>query len=671
MSLTYDDALAQIDAVSGQKITLPSYTGGQTDLNYLRDYVTEIVTEFYGSVASDFLVATEYSTTILRDFLNRAIFYPNTMPARVDVDSLYPQYEDVAGLLRYPAGDQCGGVSFQLYQVYRAFGYDAAYLGAIDGPVGIEDSVGTYTTAHVTTVVDIPELNKWIIQDSYCNYTLRDQAGNLLSIQEARELAATDQSAIVVDGIDQYLHWRTDGFVSTITPGDEEIIRDSLLTLQQSWFVDDGQLDPFNQGNIFNLFTDWTTAHTAAQGGTFATIADAVAGVMEAAHGAGFNWHETAAGLSDEQYVSGFELVSKDGSWVDSQWITVQLSDLSYVSVNILNGQYLLGSYDQLVVEAAQNGNILGVGQHYNLLSHANFIGANLQGFSDWIGGNVLDGSVVVQHDDASAFSWDTITTQYTNEGVLAHQVLRYDDGGWINISYDLDKSQVWWDQQDRYDGAGNLTAQRFDYYTGGYLSVVHDVGGQYVWSDSQAKYNTSGQLEAQHFNYDAGGWLDMLYDNANEQVWSTAQYRYDANDARDALRFDYDAGGYLKTYYDNANSELWWDAQYRYDASGRMEAAKLDWDAGGYTRTNYDTLNQQAWSSNVLDYNSANQLTHQVFNYDAGGYLNIDYDPNNQQGWSSYQSRFDVNGVLQAELIYYDDGSIVRHDYHEGFLIA
>jgi hypothetical protein len=671
MSLTYDDAIAEINAVSGQKITLPTYTGGQYDLNYLHDYVLNIVEDFYGAPASEFATATEYSTTILRDFLNRAIYYQNVMPARANVTDIYPQYEDVAGLLRYPAGDQCGGTAFQMMQIYRSFGYQAAYVGALDGPVGTQGTAGAYTAGHVTTVVDIPSLDKWIVQDSYCNYTLRDQSGDLLSLQEARELAAQDPDSVVVDGIDQYLHWRTEGFVSTITPGDEAIIRSCLLTLQQSWFVDDGQSDPFHEGIIFDLFNSWSTAHTAIQGGTFATASAAVAGVMAAAHSAGFDWQVTAANLAGGHYVSGFELVSPDGSWVESQWITVQLADMSYVSVNVLNGQYLVGSYDQLVVEAAQNGNSLGAGEHYDLLAHANFIGANLQDFSDWISDNAANANVVVQHDDAGIYNWDTSTAQYTNTGALAHQIVHYDDGGWLNISYDLDSSQVWWDQQDRYDASAHLVAQRFDYDAGGYLSVVYDTSNQYIWSDSQARYNAGGKLEVQHTDYDAGGWLDMFYDNANQQVWSTAQYRYDANGDRDALRFDYDAGGYLKTYYDNTNSYVWSDAQYRYDSGGHLEASRFDLDVGGYARFNYDTTNTQVWSSNELDYNTAGQLTHQTFNYDAGGKLDIAYDIGHQHQWSSYQTKYDANGVIQAELIYNYDGTVVRHDFHDGLLIA
>lgn len=671
MALTYADAVVAIEGAPDAPFSLPAYTGGQYDLDYLRSYVLNLVQSVYGAPANEFDAATEYSTTILRDFLNRAIFFQASMPARANVTSIYPQYEDVAGLLRYPAGDSCGGVAFQLYQIYRAFGYDSAYVGTIDGGIGLAGTPTGYNGSHVTTTVCLDGSNQWIVQDAYCNYTLRDSQGQMISLGQAREIATHDPDGVIVDGLDQFLYYRLDGGVSPIRAADEAAIRDSLFSLQQSWFIEDPQSPgPFAQQNVFLLYPDWTTAHTAIQGGTFDTKEKAIEGVLAAADSVGFDWAATANTLRPHHYVSGFQLVSPDGSWIKSQWITVQLANGSYVSVNLANGQALDGSYDQLVLEATGERSNINLGDQSDFLLPAKFMSAGGITFADWVANDVGDTTVVVVDDDANVYAWDTSFIHYTTSGTLAWQTFRYDTGGWLDIAYDLEGTQPWWDAQSRFDADGRLDAQRFDYDAGGYVQIDYDVSNKQTWAELERNYNNAGQLLSQRFNYDLGGWLDQLYDVGNAQPWWSAQYRYNATGARDATRFDYDSGGFLKTYYDTTGSQPWWDAQYRYDAAGRLDATRFDFDAGGFLKTYYDVNDTSGWSNKEQLFNAAGQMLHQTFDYDNGGWLDIDYDVTDAHDWSNYQSRYSPSGVIEVELIVYDDGHVVRNNYHDGILV-
>lgn len=90
-------------------------------------------------------------------------------------------------------GYYCGGSAEIARRIYVLMGFDAAALD-----VGYR---GTSST-HVTTLVRLPgaEGDIWSMQDSYFNFTLRDEQGALLGLREFyRLLAAGETERIVVD----------------------------------------------------------------------------------------------------------------------------------------------------------------------------------------------------------------------------------------------------------------------------------------------------------------------------------------------------------------------------------------------------------------------------------------------------------------------------------------
>jgi len=227
-SLTYLETKELIAAASGQ-ITLPGYTGGTTDAAYLKSYLVPLMTSYYAVDASVFETSTMASTTLIRDFLNRALRFHESTVARDSLDALgetiAPSFKDVASLLRYPATGQCGEHNWQLYQIYKAFGFDAAWVGSVNG-------VGEFTIGHVQALVKVSEVDGWIAQDSYENYLFTSADGQVLSYEDARVLAATDIQDLKFDALDSYLEYSATGIVRPVTPENQAIILDAVFTLQ-------------------------------------------------------------------------------------------------------------------------------------------------------------------------------------------------------------------------------------------------------------------------------------------------------------------------------------------------------------------------------------------------------------------------------------------------------
>ena len=139
----YELARQIVNAASLQPFVLPSYTGSTTDFAYLKDWVLGQVTSIYGVSASTFDEASVLSTSILRDFVHRAI-QETTAPDRSASD--FPGFlgwNDVAFEFRYPAHGLCGEVATQEWMVFRAFGYQTNEISSIDGTVGCVSTVVT------------------------------------------------------------------------------------------------------------------------------------------------------------------------------------------------------------------------------------------------------------------------------------------------------------------------------------------------------------------------------------------------------------------------------------------------------------------------------------------------------------------------------------------------
>lgn len=401
---TYEEAAALAAAAPDGEITLAPYTGGLGDLAYLRAYVLDAVVDFYGVDAAAFDTATLFSTTLLRDWAHRAMaqaigrdYFEDLQAAGLTVS---PLLQDVGAAFRYPATGQCGFFSWQLYNIYRAFGYDTTRLDTVNGEVG-EFGVGefAFNNSHSLVEVFCTDLDKFIVQDSMFNFLVRDDKGNPLSFYEARLFRFGEGGALDFDHLDIYTYYRNTGVrAEAYEPVSLHLLNNGWLKVPWSWMTSDTGARLYSVTELFP-YPYWNTAHLQLPAGykTFTSASAAAAAVLDIVDD-GFNWQATAAVLRAQGYsVSGFKVVSATDKTILGEWLTVRLTDGGYASINVGTGEVLNGSLDQLWDDATsiaggETGRNLNPGKDLSvflnpvvLLQHNGFI------IADWESEHILD----------------------------------------------------------------------------------------------------------------------------------------------------------------------------------------------------------------------------------------------------------------------------------------
>jgi hypothetical protein len=222
---TLADARETIAAAGKVDITLGHYFGGAQDLSYLHAYVVKEACKLYDVPASIFKNATLYSTTLLRDFVHRALF-GNEHSGYFKNFGFHPDIQDVAAGLRYPASESCGLMGYQLWRVYQSFGYEAERINSIEG------DIGRAIATHVTTQVFLKDLGKYAIQDSTFNCLFTNGSGVPLSYTELRSANARHEQ-VELEHTPVYLRWREWGLTVEDLTGDrayyQKYVHDAML----------------------------------------------------------------------------------------------------------------------------------------------------------------------------------------------------------------------------------------------------------------------------------------------------------------------------------------------------------------------------------------------------------------------------------------------------------
>ena len=698
--LTYEDARAVTLASSQAEIALPTYGGAADDLAYLRSYVTAQATALYGVDASVFDQATIFSTSLLRDFVNRAIFQHSAIPAFDDLtDTVAPYIGDVAPLLRYPATGSCGLTALQLHNVFRSFGYETVWLDSLNGQIGT-GTANSYTNSHVVVLVFLEDENDWFVQDAYLNSTLTDTSGGLLSYYEARQAAAVDQANLVINAFTGYLYYRENGVGDqTLMASDESAFRTSLFGLPYAWSVEGS--GGFSDA-MSTLFPDAANAHLASadQGGTYATAEAGILAIDNLRTG-GLSWQAAIVTLQADHYATGFQLFSPGAMGKTSEWVTIRLDDGSYISMDYASGQVLAGAFDELQLEAGGQGTISNAGSSLaDFLGPFLLFGADGWYHGDWVTQPVYAANVAVEltlqsvvlnygtdlaliglfseadadGDLASLFELvdadgpgngnDFVSTSGAMADANGIIVSRADLANWsVRVGANPDNLAL---TIRPGDGAGWGAAIPIG---GTIIETVLDTGSQ-TWNSRTTYLNGAGQPIHAILSYDDGGYLITNFDIAESQNWSSLQSRYNSTGALEASRFDYDAGGWLTTSYDVADVQVWSSLQSRYNSTGALEASRFDYDAGGWLTTSYDVADVQVWSSLQSRYDGLGALEASRFDYDAGGWLSSEFDLPNTMSWAEHQQRYDIAGQRDRELYRNDDQTSVHiiYDVPDGY---
>lgn len=418
---TYEDARALVDAVSTSEFDLTPYTGGPTDIAYLKNWVLDEVTSIYGVAASVFDTATVYSTSILRDFVNRAV-YENSDATYIDIlaangDLIVPQTADVATAFRYPAWGLCGLLAYQEYQVFNAFGYRTTLIADINGEFGTGDQ-DSFTDSHVTTEVYVDDLHRSIVQDATYNLLFEDASGNPLSWIEAQ--AAALGGSLQLDNFTMYTYWQSaHQGTSVVPPSVVDLFNNDYLSVPFLWA--NGGDEPGTMGSLYNLFPDWQNAHVAGsnEGGTYQDAGFAFADISSLVS-RGYSWSRVANALDNSHYITGFRV---DGT----EWLTARVADGGYVSINIHNGHVLNGSYDQIVREATGGVHDLNPGVDLSFMLHSadliSYTGSIMNGWANPVG---TPNTLIVQNPGTGVLLlWDTASSP-SNATVLGSPDLAY-----------------------------------------------------------------------------------------------------------------------------------------------------------------------------------------------------------------------------------------------------
>ncbi|MDP5280669.1 calcium-binding protein [Sphingomonas sp. DG1-23] len=566
---SYADVRAIIAALPNSQVDLPDYAGGIADTAYLKTYVTELLTDIYDVPASVFDHATVASTTLIRDFLNRALLFQDDRVARVTLDDLgltiSAAFDDVASLLRYPAAGSCGDHNFQLYQIFKAFGFDCAWIDSVD------DITGAYLTSHATTLVMVEDLDKWIVQDSYENFLFRGQDGAFLSFEEARIAAASDRDNVVFDGLLSYLEYPELGYGRNITAENQIVVADDLFSIPRStvYTLDGVQYVHSFTGGFSDLASPYDPG--SDHGGVFVDPDAALAAVTDLSQ-QGLSWQAAANALRVDHYVSGFTLNPGDSD--ASQWLTVRLADGSYISINYGESSYLSGSLEQLV-----------------LLAGAGNLPAGFESFTN----GFLGGSYTIDSTGYITADWVGAPLIQQNSRPGAEALLQFaETGGSVPLSSVVGMAD------DDGDTATFIYVEVMPWLGGAYLMSADGEmlvsGGRTLNASEIAEWRIvpapGGSTASIQLRVSDGiawsdpivpeiGTIDSATDDGNQYDWETRR-RFEYEGQRYGEAYSLDDGGARTIEYDVHQANAWSERWVESDDQGQTRYIKTVFDAGG-----------------------------------------------------------------------------------------
>ena len=284
----YEDARAKAATGPTGDLSLAPYSGGTTDLTYLKTYFFGLVNQIFpGLSTSIFNQATEYSAAIMRDVLHRAVYQEH---GRTQIDTLLPtgvvEPNDVAPLFRHDATGACGWAAWTLYNVARSLGWQTRDIAGVDWLAGVNSGA-----AHVTSEVYLVHLRKWVVEDATFNYVIRDSAtGMPLNWQEARAVMFGGDNDLVFDGFECQTYYLYDIVTDHILPSVEASLEQDCFDVPY-WHMENGAT---NYGGWL-LFPNFRTSQNprSGQGGMFAD-ATAATNTLQKLQSLGMNWLQIA-----------------------------------------------------------------------------------------------------------------------------------------------------------------------------------------------------------------------------------------------------------------------------------------------------------------------------------------------------------------------------------------
>jgi VCBS repeat-containing protein len=191
---------------------------------------------------------------------------------------------------------------------------------------------------------------------------------------------------------------------------------------------------------------------------------------------------------------------------------------------------------------------------------------------------------MILDNDQASAFSWTTRMTSFAPGAVLDVQHTLYDDGRRVVYDWDNgDLNPVWDIWESFYDAAGALTTQRITGDNGVRFLSKYDAANAQAWNTIlQVFTSAGGPLDYSETRYDDGRRMIFNADEALAFNWSTRMTSFAPGAVLDFQNTLYDDGRRVIYDWDNGDLSPAWDIwENFYNTAGALTTQRITRDNG------------------------------------------------------------------------------------------
>ena len=660
----YTSALALADSLQSRIVLSQTYLGSATDAAYLRTYIVNEVKSYYGVDAAIFDTGSITATTLVRDFLHKLVYFQDefqTYSQLVSAGQALPLQLDIAPLLRHPAWAACGEISWQVFQVYRALGYECRLVDTLNG------STNSFSDSHVFIEVRDPITGQYFIQDPTYNVAHVAPDGTLLNLLGLRELA--------LDHPGEHLSQTLGGTIYTTF----SINGVSTTNL-------DAPIDDFVTAGA--LVTPWRIVSSEGTDAVWADFRDdrkaAVADDVElkalvaSAKQDGLDFNATVHQLAAHYDLYGIEFV--DTSAIPGVVLVARVAGGGDLSID----------FDTLAVVAG------GVDTHWAALARGETAGLPGIDYSDayrMVGANGIEaaygidaaqpqqppagpldfsyangyGMFQVAMDSASTVKSITIDSanrepwanwsEYRNleNGTLLKLIIGNDDGSRYEANWDVDEIQPWALREEAFSNSGDRQVLRVVNDDASSYRAQYDLNNSQPWALREEVFGSSGALQVLRIENDDASIYRAQYDLNNSEPWALREDVFNSSGTLSVSQTTNDDGSIYHARWDVDNTQSWSLSETLIDAEGRTYTKSLTQDDGARWLYLYDVQNMNPWTSIERHFTADGQLATETTLQDDGSRTERVWDLDNTATWSSVESVFDAFGTLLTQTYFPD----------------
>lgn len=667
----YQDALAVCRAHDEPVSFTVPYAGSATDYAYLRDYITREAALHYGVSADIFDQATVTSTTLLRDFIHKATYFHDELQTYTSLSTssqALPLELDVAPLLRHDAWALCGEISWQLFHVYTALGYECRAVNTLNGPLDDFDD------GHVFVEVRDAATGALFIQDPTYNVAHVGTDGSLLDLQALRAAtldadAATGSTPL---GGAVYTYYHATGVVADELgePYASFVSVDAIKTPWRFWGSD----------GSYGSLGDFRDASRPALQDT-----DQLAALVQQAKDAGHGYEATVALLAAEFDLVGIGFLDEASGGYQSRLVCARMASGSDVTLDFDTLQSAAGGVDAYWAGVFSGQPVAGLPSTDYTLPYR-VLGAGGLSAEFETGSIGTDGSredhpldfaygdtqtltvasdadhvLATYHDYLGSETWSTWAEMRQLEtGLLARVNAINDDGSRYSMQQDLG-AQAWDFKEQSFTATGIQASARTVNDDASAYQAWWDVGDLGAWAMREQTFSSSGLLLSTKVTNDDGSAYQQWLDPTGNAAWYTREQNTTVGGQVTTSRTLYDDGSAFQAWWDVSDAANWSRSESFTDAQGRLSSSKVVSDSGAIYQSWWDVSATATWSLRELSSNAQGQrLTERLSNDDGSAYQAW-WDVSNGAAWWLTEHNINAAGQLVSSRTVNDNGTIYQ----------